>query len=225
MAPGPKSRRQPGRVEPEPERVAEAEGGASEAQTSAEGRTMTLVKQVGVVVGLLSGAIGLVFLLFPQYRPEPSEPTPDQSAAITGVVMNARTTRGQYLDYSDQSKLGFTKQQLGIVGASAFARVQIIGYRGRTLTLARQIVDARNGDVVGQARDFLVTPPAEKVSHRWWDWVPLPKGRGSYVIVIKLLDDEQAGAIACGQTPPFGGLDGSVAATPPRICERQPAGA
>jgi len=184
---------------------------------------MTLVKQAGVVVGLLSGAIGLFVLLFPQYRPERSEPTPDQSAAITGVVVNARTTRGQYLDYSDQSKLGFTKQQLGIVGASAFARVQIVGYRGRTLTLARQVIDARNGDVVGQARDFLVTPPAEKVSHRWWDWVPLPKGRGSYVMVIKVLEDEQAAAIACGQTPPFGGLDGSVRATPPQICEGQPA--
>lgn len=186
-----------------------------------ESRTMTLAKQAGVIVGLLSGAIGLFFLLFPQYRPERNEPTPDQSAAITGVVLNSQTTRGQYLDYSDQSKLGFTKQQLAVVGASAFARVQIVGYRGKTLTLARQLVDARAGDVIDQARDFLVKPPADKVTHRWWDWVPLRKGRGSYVMVIKLLDEQQATAIACGQSPPFGGLEGSLPATPPKVCEGQ----
>jgi hypothetical protein len=182
---------------------------------------MTLAKQAGVIVGLISGAVGLFFLLFPQYRPERSEPTPDQSATITGVVLNPRTTRGQYLDYSDQSKLGFTKQQLAVVGASTFARVQIVGYRNKTLTLARQLVDARTGDVVGQARDFLVKPPAQKVTHRWWDWVPLKRGRGSYLIVVKVLDEQGTTAIACGQTGTFGGLAGSVPATAPRICEGQ----
>jgi hypothetical protein len=182
---------------------------------------MTLAKKAGVIIGVLSGAAGLFFLFFPQYRPERSEPIPDQSAAITGVVLNPRTTRGQYLDYSDQSKLGFTKQQLVVVGASAFARVEIVGYRDKTLTLARQLVDARSGDVVGQARDFMVSPPADKVTHRWWDWVPLKRGRGSYVIVIKLLDEKQSASIACGQTEPFGGADGSLPATPPKVCEGQ----
>jgi hypothetical protein len=190
---------------------------------TAEGRAMTLLKQAGVVIGVLSGAVGLIFLFFPQLTPQRDEPTPDQSGAITGVVLNPRTTRGQYLDYSDQSKEGFTPEQLGVVGASAFARVQIVGYRGKQLTLARQLVDARTGDVVGQARDFLVTPPADKVSHRWWDWVPLRRGRGSYVIVIKLLDEQQASAIACGQTEPFPGLGGSLDAAPPKICEGQTA--
>ena len=182
---------------------------------------MTRAKQAGVIIGVLSGAIGLFFLLFPQYRPVVTNPPPDQSASITGVVVNPRTTRGQYLDYSDQSKLGLTKQQLAVVGASAFARVQIVGYRGKTLTLARQLIDARTGDVVGQARDFLVKPPADKVAHRWWDWVPLRSGRGSYVMVIKLLDEKQSASIACGQTEPFGGLEGTVPATAPKVCEGQ----
>jgi hypothetical protein len=43
-------------------------------------------------------------------------------------------------------------------------------------------------------------------------------------MVIKLLDDKQTAAIACGQTPPFGGLGGAVPATPPQICEGQAAG-
>jgi hypothetical protein len=139
-------------------------------------------------------------------------------------VVNPRTTRGQYLDYSDQSKLGFTRKQLAVVGASAFARVQIVGYRNKTLTLARQLIDARTGDVVGQARDFRVTPPATTVAHRWWEWVPLRSGRGSYVMVIKVLDEQQVAAIACAQTTPFGGLDGTVQAMPPKVCEDENTG-
>jgi hypothetical protein len=180
---------------------------------------MRLAKQASVVVGLISAAVGLFFLLFPQFRPERHGPTPDQSATISGVQQNPHTKRGQYLDYSDQSKLGLTKAQLAQVGASAFARVQIVGYRGKKLTIERQLVDARTGDVVGQVRDFAVTPPADKVTHRWWDWVPLRPGRGSYFMVIKVLDEHQATAIACGQTKTFGGLGGVVPATPPQICE------
>ncbi len=194
---------------------------ATPSKEPTDGGALELAKKAGIVVGLISGVAGLFFLFFPQYRPERSEPTADQSASITGVVLNPRTTHGQYLDYSDQSKLGFTKQQLAVLGASAFARVQIVGYRKKTLTLARQLVDAQSGDVIGQARNFLVTPTANKVTHRWWDWVPLRKGRGSYVMVIKLLDEQQKASIACGQTPLFGGLDGSVSATPPIICEGQ----
>ena len=121
---------------------------------------MSFAKKAGVVVGLISGAAGPFFLFFPQYRPEVGKPPADQSATIAGVVVNQHTTRGQYLAYSDQSRLGFTKQQLSIVGAFAFARVTIVGYRNRKLILARQLIDARTGNVVGEERDSLVTPPS-----------------------------------------------------------------
>jgi hypothetical protein len=186
-----------------------------------DGRAMKLIKQGGIVVGLISGVLGLVFLLFPQFKPEKTGPTADQSASVTGLVVNPRTTKGQFLDYSDQSKLGFTRKQLAVMGASAFARVQIVGYRGRTLTLERQLIDARTGNVVGEARDFRVTPPAEKVTHRWWDWTPLRPGRGSYIMVIKVLDDQQHAAIACGQTPAFGGLRGFLPPLSLHLCEGQ----
>jgi hypothetical protein len=191
------------------------------AEPDNDGRAMRLAKKAGVVAGLCSAVVGLVFVFFPGLKPEPEPPTADRSAAITGVVMNPSTTRGQFLDYSDQSKLGFTRQQLAEVGASAFARVRIAGFRGATLTLERQIVDARSGDVVGQARDFLVRPSADKVTHRWWDWAPLHTGRGRYVMVIKLLDESAKAAIACGQTRAFGGRGGLARAQTPRLCERQ----
>jgi len=194
-------------------------GGKPTGGEASEGRTISFAKKAGVVVGLISGVAGLFFLFFPQFRPEVSKPPADQSATITGVVVNPHTTKGQYLAYSDQSRLGFTKQQLSVIGASAFARVTVVGYRNRKLTLARQLIDARTGDVVGEAHDFVVTPPADRVTHRWWDWVPLRSGRGSYIMVIKVLDDQQRTAIACGQTRTFGGLAGVLPASPPQICE------
>jgi hypothetical protein len=189
------------------------------AASGSDGRTIRLVTQASVIVGLISGTVGLLFVLIPGLRPGGGGAPADQSARVNGIVLNPHTTHGQYLDYADQSRLGFTRDQLAIVGASVFARVQIVGYRGTRLTLERQIVNARTGDVVGQARDFTVIPTATSVTHRWFDWVPLRAGTGSYVMVIKVLDKAGTSAIACGESPPFGGLDGIVTATPPQLCE------
>jgi hypothetical protein len=183
------------------------------------GRATRVAKQAGAAVGLCSALAGLVFLFFPGLKPARHVPPAAQSASITGVVVNPRTTRGQFLDYSDQSKLGFTGRQLGVAGASAFARLQIVGYRGRTLILERQVVDAGTGEVVDVARDFGITPSADRFAHRWWDWTPLRRGRGRYVMVIKLFDERSRTAIACGQTAPFGGLGGGTHTAAPRLCE------
>jgi hypothetical protein len=180
---------------------------------------MRFAKQASVVVGLISGVVGLFFLFFPQFRPERHAPTPDQSASVSEVALNPRIRRGNFLDYTDQKKLGLTKPQLAEWGASAFTRVKIVGYRGKVLTLEGQVVNATSGEVVRTTRDFTVTPPAESVTHRWWDWTSLPPGRGSYVMVVKVLDEDQRAAIACGQTRQFGGLGGLLPAAPPRVCE------
>jgi hypothetical protein len=179
---------------------------------------MRAAKQAGAIVGLVSGVVGLFFVLFPQFTPRRTDPPPEQSASITDVVSNARTTQGQYLDYSDRSREGFTRDQLAQAGASMFARVKIVGYRGKTLTLERQVIDARTGDVVGTSRDYGVTPPADRVSHRWGDWVSLPDGRGRYIMVMKLLDERRVSAIACGQSKPFGGLGGTARGRTPQLC-------
>jgi hypothetical protein len=180
---------------------------------------MTLVKQTAAVIGLVSSAIGLGLVVYHLVRPH-HDPTADRSASIGGVVVNKHTTHGQFLDYSDQSKLGYTKEQLAVVGASAFARITITGYRGTPVTIERQLVDARTGNVIGQVRDFTVTPTADTNTHRWWDWVPLRAGRGSYLMVIKVIDPKEHAAVACGETPAFGGLKGEVrAASPPQLCE------
>ena len=189
-----------------------------------EGRGMGYAKQAGVVVGLISGVVGLVFLFFPQLRPERHSSIPEQSARVFGVSLpNRHTTRGDFLDYSERDKLGLTKEQLAQVGASAFANIEIVGYKGKRLTIVRHVVDARTGHTVGKAFDFTVTPPKDTVIHPWGDFAPLRPGRGSYVMVIKLLDGPvgQPGVqpIACRQTQQFGGLAGfEPVKDPPQVC-------
>jgi hypothetical protein len=180
---------------------------------------MRLAKQGTVILGLVSGTVGLLFLLVPGIRPGQGSATVDRSVQIGGMVVNKHTTQGQFLDYSDQSKLGFTKQQLAVPGASVFARIQFVGFRGKKLMIERQVVDA-TGNVVGEARDFTVTPSVEREAHRWWDWTPLRPGVGSYVMVIKILDESGTSAIACGESGIFGGLDGVSTDTPPQLCEQ-----
>jgi hypothetical protein len=187
---------------------------------ASESSAARFAKHAALVVGLISGLVGLVFVLFPQIAPQRSEPPPEKSARISGLVSNPRTTRGQFLDYSEQSKLGFTKQQLAVLGASVFANVRIVGYEGTPLVLERQVIDARSGEVVGEARDFRVTPDSQRRGHQWWDWEPLRAGRGSYVVVIKLLEEHPTSVLACQQTRPFGGLGGIVEATAPQLCPR-----
>jgi hypothetical protein len=73
---------------------------------------MSVLKQAGVVVGLISGVVGLFFLFFPQFRPERHSPPPNQSAEVAKMELNPRVSLGNYLDYADQGKEGFTKEEL-----------------------------------------------------------------------------------------------------------------
>jgi hypothetical protein len=206
---------------------------SSEAATSdgaREGRGMALVKQASVVVGLISAAVGLFFLLFPQYRPERGQSSPEQSASVDRISPpNRHTTYGDFLDYMERQKVGLTKQQLQKVGASAFATMKIVGYKGRTLNVVRQIVNARTGHAVGKAANIYVTPPKDHVEHPWGDWAQLRPGRGSYIMVIKLLDGPVGKpgvtVIACGQTGQFGGRAGfTPVKTPPHVCQNAGSG-
>ncbi|HET6172380.1 MAG TPA: hypothetical protein VFD90_07240 [Gaiellales bacterium] len=185
---------------------------------------MRIAKQASIILGLVTGIVGLIFLLFPGLRPgQDSGGATSQSASMSGIVTNGRTTQGQFLDYSDRSKLGYTKDQLALPGASAFVNVRLVGYRGKTLTFERQVVDS-NGDVLpGTARDFKVTPPLQDVTHPWFDWIPLPPGTGSYAMVIKVMDVDGKSAITCAESDAFGGLagfppGGADAAKPPKLC-------
>ena len=172
---------------------------------------MRIAKQAGVVVGLVSGIVGLLFLFLPQLKPEaPPPPAAEQLGTLSGLILDPDATRGQYLERTDQPKQSFTAEQLARRGAFIRFRVEILGYKGKTLPLQRELVDAHTGDEIAQLRAVTITPPANRVASPWHDWAPLPPGRGSYVLVVKLMDERAVRAIACTQSAPFGGLAGRL---------------
>ena len=131
-----------------------------ESAPSSEGRVMRIAKQAGVVVGLLSGIVGLLFLFLPQLKPEaPPLPAAEQLGTLSGLILDPDATRGQYLERTDQSKQGFTTEQLARRGAFIRFRVEILGYKSKTLPLQRELVDAHTGDEIAQ-------PCAPSRSHR-----------------------------------------------------------
>jgi len=183
-----------------------------------DGRTMRLVKQVGVVVGVVSGVVGWLFLCFPGLRPQDSGPSnADQLPAISSVDVLPRVTQGAFLASHDRSTAGFTKEQLAALGAAVSEQLQIYGYRGKHLPLEHQVLDARTHDPVSTARSFVITPDVDKVSRPWWEWFPLPKARGSYYVEVKLFDDRKT-VMACTPSASFGGLAGFTRVASPKSC-------
>jgi hypothetical protein len=134
----------------------------------------------------------------------------EQLGRLSALVLDDDTTRGQYLDRTDQPRRGFTPGQLARRGAFVQFRVELVGYRGTAIPLERELVNARTGDELGQLRAVTITPHSERVESPWHDWVPLRPGKGSDVLVVKLLDERGVRALDCLQSPPFGGLAGSV---------------
>jgi hypothetical protein len=197
-------------------RQARPETDAGAAPTPAP-RFSRLFKQIAGGIGFVSSVAGLVFLFLPQLQPKDSPATPapaQQFGRLSGIVLDADTTQRQYLDRSDQTKDGKTPEQLTLKGAFVQFRAELVGYKGKTIPLQREVVDARTGDELGQVRAWTITPPVDRTSGPLYDWVPLRPGKGSYVLVIKLLDERRERALDCIVSPRFGGRAGLVAGKP-----------
>jgi hypothetical protein len=180
---------------------------------------MRLAKQAGVVVGLVSGVAGLLFLFFPGLRPGTGGGSAaDQLPMISAVTATPGVTQGAFLASHDRKPTGFTKAQLAVVGSSISAQIQIFGYRGKHLPLEYQVLDAKTQQPVATGRPFLMTPDVDRVSRPWWEWVPRPARRGSYYVEVKLFDEHGVAALACGTSNSFGGTGGFTNVAAPKSC-------
>src|SRR5438445_13152800 len=122
-----------------PRRPSRARSRHGKPAAQGDGRTMRVAKQTGVVVGLISGIAGLLFLFFPGLRPGTGGSNADQLPTITAVAATPGVTQGAFLASHDRKPTGFTKEQLALVGASISAQIQIFGYKGKHLPLEEQV--------------------------------------------------------------------------------------
>ena len=165
---------------------------------------MKWVRDVGAIVGVLATGVGLLFVFLPDLKPEPRPAS--SGAALSRVSFDPDTSRREYLARTDQSRAGFTPQQLDRRGAFVLFGVELEGFKGKPLTLKREVIDTRTGNQISEERAITITPPQNQVKRDWHYWVPLPAAEGTFTIVLQLLAEGEDAALATLETDPFSGL-------------------
>jgi hypothetical protein len=191
-----------------PEEAPRSDAGVPDVERPAPGDRggpdlMRWVRDAGSVVGIVTAAIGLVFVFLPDLKPDPS---PVSSGAVLDLVsFDPDLTRGEYLARTDQGREGFTREELGRRGAFVLFSAELEGFKGKPLTLKREVIDRRTGAQVSEERAITITPPQNRVKRDWHYWVPLPEGGGSYRAVLQLLAEGEQAPLATLETDPFRG--------------------
>jgi hypothetical protein len=139
-------------------------------------------------VGLVSAVLGIVFVLWPNIKPE-SRPS-EKKARLSQLVVVPNVSFEQYLKRIDQPRGGLTRDVLARRGAFIEFHATVIGFRGRKLPLKREVVDTTTGNEVGESRSTIITPYANSESFVWHDWALVPPRRHRYDVVLTLLQED-----------------------------------
>jgi hypothetical protein len=157
----------------------------------AEKRSLSsLLAHTATVVGVMSGVVGLVFLLRPELQPEP--PARERSATLALLDVQPRLTRRQYMQRVDlaPADFDFTSEQLGERGAFVEYRYTLVGYKGKELPVKHELIDATSGDQVAEAEMFHIEPLANEDTGEWHAFVPLPRRNGRFFVLLRLFEPE-----------------------------------
>jgi hypothetical protein len=150
----------------------------------------TVLAQAATVVGVLSGVVGLMFLLRPDLQPQPS--SPKRSATLALLDLQPRLTRRQYMQRTHLSAAGsgLTPEQLDERGAVIEYRYAVIGYKGKELPVKHQLIDETSGDLVSEAEMYLIEPLVDEDTGAWHAFVPLPRRSGRFFVLLQLFEPE-----------------------------------
>ncbi len=149
------------------------------------GNLSTGVKTIGAVAGAIAAVVGVVFLLVPNLRPEP---TPQEgSATFEKPTLEQPVTFGQYLRRVELPQEGYTPKQLQQPGVIAAVQLTIKGYRGERLPLRWYALDLGTHDIVDeQSKKYSFEPDRNVTPLTWPFWVALPKTPGPFKIVFEI---------------------------------------
>jgi hypothetical protein len=162
-----------------------------------------VLAQLATVVGMVSGVIGLVFLLSPNLRPEPDSPA--RSATLALLDVQPRLTRRQYLQRVDMSSATdtFTPKQLSERGVFVEYRYTVVGYKGKDLPVKQELIDAASGDQISEAKTILIQPLVTEDTGAWNAWMQLPNRRGEFYVLLQLLEPKGVVPLDRLKTPTF----------------------
>jgi hypothetical protein len=143
------------------------------------------VKAIGAVAGAIAAILGVVFLLVPNLRPEP---TPQEgSATFEKPTLEQPVTFGQYLRRVELPQTGYTAEQLQEAGVIAAVQLTIKGYKGKRLPLRWYALDVGTHDIVDeQSKKYSFKPDRNVSPFTWPFWVAMPTTPGPFKIVFEI---------------------------------------
>jgi hypothetical protein len=149
------------------------------------GNLSTGVKTIGGIAGAIAAVLGVLFLLLPNLRPEP---TPEEgSATFEKPTLEQPVTFGQYLRRVEIPQTGYTIKQLQKPGVIAAVQLTIKGYRDKSLPLRWYALDLGTHDIVDeQSKRYLFKPDRNVTPLTWPFWVALPATPGPFKIVFEI---------------------------------------
>lgn len=165
-----------------------------------------LLALAATIVGLVSGVLGLVFLLNPDLQP--SGEADEQAATLSQLRVKPNASFREYLAREDFPTASYTAEKLAERGALLQFRVRITGFEGRPLILKWELFDDASGEQVDEslARSIRPTTKTNEANQRFF--VPLPARPGSYRAVVELLEQKENSLLPLDtlETEPFPGL-------------------
>lgn len=175
------------------------------------GELSTGVKAAGGLAVAIAAIVGLVFLFFPDWAPDP---TPEEgSAEFSEPTLEHPVTYGQYLDRVEIPRDTSTPEELARRGALFRVQLAVKGYKDEELPLRWYVLDQSTGDIVdAQPRKYSFrTDRNEAVLSRRF-WVAMREGPGPFKVVLEIYppgataDRPEMVALDEAETPSFPGL-------------------
>ena len=160
----------------------------------------------GTIVALVSGVVGLLFLLDPNLKPSGKAPT--QSVKLSQLRIEP-ATRERWLNLMGTPTKPYTQRALAQPGELLLVRAAVTGYEGKRLDLRSELFPRAGGKRLYESKALHITPPTGTVDATPPPlWVPLPHRPGKFYAVVQLGQQKENffQSFDTLQTPPFSGL-------------------
>jgi hypothetical protein len=160
----------------------------------------------GTIVALVSGVVGILFVLKPDLKP--SGKAPKQAATLSRLSVEPSAPFREYLARIDLSATPYKERELGRRGALIRFRVAITGFEGKRLILKWELFNRASGEQINESKATSIRPTTETNEAIWYFWVPLPRRPGRFYAVVELSQQKKSHLLGLDtlETEPFRGL-------------------
>jgi hypothetical protein len=162
---------------------------------------LAVLGALGATVTLVSGVLGIVFVLLPQSKPK--APPGHTAVHLSQVSFDRGVTFEQYLAREGQPAGGLDRRTLDRRGELFTVHFDIVGYERKRLPLRWHLLDLRGGRQLGHEGAITITGTAERDEGDYRLWVPAPRRRGHYAIDVELRNPPDAVTLATLRSPTF----------------------